>query len=92
MGDEISPFPEIREYPQLVTPVKAWVDALNSGDVDAALAPFADDVQYHFIFDAIRKENVRSVFDWLVGIEAKYKIVDCQQPQSDRVACAGRCG
>ena len=74
--------------PDPAAPVQAWVDALNSGDVDAALAPFADDVQYHFIFDAIRKEHVRSVFDWLVGIEAKYKIVDCQQPQSDRVECA----
>ena len=74
--------------PDPAAPVQAWADAINRGDVDAALALFTDDVQYHFVFDATGKEHVRGVFDWLVGIEAKYTISDCQQPQSDRVACA----
>ena len=73
--------------PDPATPVKAWVDAINSGDVDAALALFTDDVQYNFFFQAIGKEQLRSVFDWLVGINVKDAIRDCQQPQSDRVEC-----
>ena len=52
-------------------PVKAWVDAMNSGNVDAALAPFTDDVFYNFVFTVGGKEQVRGVFDWLVGIRVK---------------------
>ena len=35
-----TPIPTISD-PDLAAPVQAWVDSLNSGDVDAALAPFA---------------------------------------------------
>ena len=73
--------------PDPAAPVQAWVDALNSGDVDAALAFFTDNVLYDFVFIAGGKESLRMVFDWLVGIESQYRIQDCQQPQSDRVAC-----
>ena len=67
--------------------MQAWADALNSGDVDAMLALFTDDAQYQLFFDATGKEELRGVFDWLVGLKAKNKIGDCQQPQSDRVMC-----
>ena len=32
--------------PDPAAPVKAWVDAMNSGDVDAALALFTDDLKF----------------------------------------------
>ena len=66
--------------------VKAWVDALNSGDVDAALALFTDDGKYQIYYSASGKEQVRPVFDWLAGLETKTQLMDCQ-PQGDRVVC-----
>jgi hypothetical protein len=68
-------------------PVKAWVDALNSGDVDAALAPFTDDVTFAvFEYNASNKDGLRGIFDWLAGLETKYQIMECQ-PKEDRVVC-----
>jgi hypothetical protein len=72
----------------LVVPVKAWADALNKGDVDAALAPLADSVwwtgSYHGA--AGGKEQLRPLFEGLVGQEAKHQIADCQ-PQGSGMLC-----
>ncbi len=70
-----------------VAPVKAWVEAINRGDVDAALALFTDRVRYVFVFDAMGKEQLRGVFDWLVGIESKFVIDNCEQPQNGQAVC-----
>jgi 7,8-dihydropterin-6-yl-methyl-4-(beta-D-ribofuranosyl)aminobenzene 5'-phosphate synthase len=69
------------------TIVKAYYAALNSGDVDAALAFFTDDVKFRGENYATGKEMLRGVFDWLVGTEVKHGPPDCQS-QNDRVVCA----
>ena len=71
----------------LTAPVQAWVDALNSGDVDAALALFTDDVKFDvFEYHARNKNELRGIFDWLAGLETKYQIKECQKKE-DRVVC-----
>ena len=73
--------------PDPAAPVQAWVDALNSGDVDAALALFTDDLKFAvFEYDASNKDGLRGIFDWLAGLETKYQIKECQ-PKEDRVVC-----
>jgi 7,8-dihydropterin-6-yl-methyl-4-(beta-D-ribofuranosyl)aminobenzene 5'-phosphate synthase len=66
--------------------VQAYYAALNSGDVDAALAFFTDDVKFRGEYYATGKEALRGVFDWLVGTEVEYGPPDCQS-QNDRVVC-----
>ena len=71
----------------LVAPVKAYVDALNSGDVDGALALFADNAKWgDEMVRAFGKEQLRTALEWLVAFEVKQQITECQ-PQSDRVTC-----
>ena len=73
--------------PDPAAPVQAWVDALNSGDVDAALALFADDLKFDvFEYHARNKDELRGIFDWLAGLETKYQIKECQTKE-DRVVC-----
>ena len=66
--------------------VQAWADAINSGDVDAALDLFTDDGKYLIGYTAYGKEPMRWVFNWLAGLETKWEILDCQ-PQDDTIAC-----
>ena len=67
--------------------MQAWVDALNSGDVDAALALFTDDLKFDvFEYHARNKDELRGIFDWLAGLETKYQIKECQTKE-DRVVC-----
>jgi ketosteroid isomerase-like protein len=71
----------------LVAPVKAWADALNNGDVDAALSLFTDNVRWDIWgAPANGKEASRTLLDWLVASEFEQQITNCQ-PQADRVAC-----
>jgi ketosteroid isomerase-like protein len=71
----------------LVASVEAWTDAINNGDVNAALALFTDDVRWDIWGNpATGKEASRPLQDWLVALEAKLQITDCQ-PQADRVTC-----
>jgi ketosteroid isomerase-like protein len=72
----------------LVAPVKAYVAALNAGDVDGVLALVTDDVSWFELGGdhASGKEQLRTLLDWWVTLEAKHQITDCQ-PQADRVAC-----
>jgi hypothetical protein len=67
--------------------VKAWTDAINSGDVDGALTLFTDDVRWDIWGNpANGKEASRPLLDWLAALEAKLQITNCQ-PQADRVVC-----
>jgi len=72
----------------LVAPVKAWADALNKGDVEAALAPMADNVWWKasYQFSEMGKEVLRGMFAYLVAMETKHQIKECRQ-QADRVTC-----
>ena len=72
----------------LIAPVKAYVAALNAGDVDGALALLTDDVTWVELGGdtAHGKEQLRTLLDWWVTLEAKQQITDCQ-PQADRVVC-----
>ena len=61
---------------------------MNSGDVDAALAFFTDDVKFSvFEYFASKKDGLRGIFDWLAGLETKYQITECQ-PKDGGVVCA----
>jgi ketosteroid isomerase-like protein len=73
----------------LVAPVKAWVDAINKGDVEAALAPFTDNVWWTASYRDTEagKEHLRGLFESLAGIETKHQIGDCQ-PEGADVVCA----
>jgi ketosteroid isomerase-like protein len=79
--------------PDLIAPVKAWADAINKGDVDAALALIAEDGTWLGCYKCGEgttgsgKEQVRPGFDDLVGQETKLQVQECQ-PQGDRVACS----
>jgi ketosteroid isomerase-like protein len=79
--------------PDLIAPVKAWADAINKGDVDAALALITEDATWLGCYSCgegttgTGKEQVRPGFDDLVGQETKLQVKECQ-PQGDRVACS----
>ena len=79
--------------PDLIAPVKAWADAINKGDVDAALALITEDASWFGCYacgegtTGTGKEQVRPGFDDLVGFETKLQVKECQ-PQGDRVACS----
>lgn len=57
----------------------AWVAALNSGDVDAALALFREKAMFKFWNDTSQgEEQMRAMFDWLAGKETQYQITNCE--------------
>ena len=68
--------------------VQAWVDAINRGDVDAALALFTDKPSYFGPggYTASGMAQVAAAFNYMVSIETQYQITECQ-PESDRVVC-----
>ena len=83
-----TPVPPPTPTPNPAAPVQAWVDALNSGDVDATLALFTNDIKFSvFEYNATGKDQLREIFDWLAGLETKYRITECQ-PKEDPVACS----
>ena len=57
--------------------VQAYHAAVNSGDVDAALALLTDDVKFRGEYYGTGKEALPWVFDWLVGQETQWT-PDCQ--------------
>ena len=56
--------------------------------MDGVLALVTDDVSWFELGgdDASGKEQLRTLLDWWVTLEAKHQITDCQ-PQADRVVC-----
>ena len=68
--------------------VQAWVEAINNGDEDAALALMTDDIDFHvWEYRANGKELLRRwILDWWVGLDTKYQIVTCES-QDNQVSC-----
>lgn len=57
----------------------ALVDAINNGDVDAALAVFTDNPNFRLYDDkAVGREEVRALLDWMAGKEARLRIAGCE--------------
>lgn len=72
-----------------IAAVQAWVEALNSGDVDAVLAHMTDDVSFSvWEYYANGKEDLRRwILDWWVGLDTEYTSVACE-PGENEVSCA----
>ncbi len=63
---------------------RAWIDAINNGDVDAALAVVTDNPKFRFWKDqAVGVEEVRSMFEWMAGKETHLQIADCEWVGTD---------
>jgi hypothetical protein len=60
-----------------VSTVKAWMDAMNAGEVDAALAPFTDDAPVTGVLQATGKEALRGAFGYVIGMENRFGVPDC---------------
>lgn len=67
-----------KQVPVITASAQALVDAINSGNVDAALALLADDAEFQVWTDeAAGAEQLRPLFDRLAGKETQYQITDC---------------
>ncbi len=62
--------------------VKAWVGAINNGDLEAALALMTQDATFQGAFT----EPAPNVVDWWIDIGSKNVVPSCQS-ESDRVIC-----
>lgn len=82
-----TPIPPTPLAPEGMDVVRAWADALYSGDVDAALSYFTDDGSYVLFYQAHGKEELRWAFNSMAGLETKYADFECQ-PEGDKLACA----
>lgn len=85
-------YASVTSTPTLEIPatVQAWVDAINNGDPEAAVAIFADTVQYDggAIFGtAYSADALRNLFGHYAGTETKFQITDCRPTPNDRVFC-----
>ncbi len=67
------------QEPATAAAAQSLVDAINSGDADAALALLTDEAKFGMLNDkAEGAEELRSMFDWLAGKETQYQINDCE--------------
>lgn len=67
------------QEPATFAAAQAWVAALNSGDVDAALTLFTGEPMFTFWTDKSQgEEQTRGMFDWLAGKETQYQITNCE--------------
>lgn len=82
-----TPAPPVAESDPVAV-AQAWVDAINNGDEDAALALMTDDIDFSvWEYNAHGKENLRrQILDWWVGLDTKYQIVTCES-QENQVSC-----
>ncbi len=62
--------------------VQAWIDAINSGDLDVALALMTPDSKMSGVFT----DPPPDVLDWFINGTFRYGVPDCQ-PQGDQLAC-----
>lgn len=75
------------QVPVITASAQALVDAINSGDVDAAVAHFTDDAKVTLGSDkAAGKDQLSSLFSWLAGKETQVQITDCVW-QGDKLVC-----
>lgn len=76
-----------KQVPVITASAQALVDALNGGDVDAAVAYFTDDAKVTFAKDQVAgKDQLSSLFNWLAGKETQVQITDCVW-QGDKLVC-----
>ena len=79
--------PPIEEPPVIpadpIEVVNAWTAALNSGDIETALAYFTDNAKYTLGENATGKPALRNLFEWLVAMETRWDPPDCKPLGSD---------
>lgn len=74
--------------PATTAAAQSLVDAINNGDVDAALALFTDDPKVQIWNDKVAgMEQLRAMFDWLAGGGTQYQMAECKW-QGMGVQCA----
>jgi hypothetical protein len=67
------------QEPATAAAAQGLVDAINSGDADAALALLPNEAKFQMLNDkAAGAEELRSMFDWLAGKETQYQVSDCE--------------
>ncbi len=67
-----------KQVPVITASAQALVDAINGGDIDAAVALLTDDAEFQVWTDeAAGAEQLRPLFDWLAGKGTQYQITDC---------------
>jgi hypothetical protein len=81
-----TPAPPVTETDPVAV-VQAWVEALNSGDKDAALDLFTDDIRYRMHYTANNKQELGWVFTWLTGLDTEFEVLNCQ-PKDDKADCS----
>jgi len=70
-----------------LTIVNSWLEALNAGDVDAALSYLADDAQITSDRAYTGKEEIRGWYEDLVGANGTSTLSDCQV-DGETVTCS----
>lgn len=76
-----------KQVPVITASAQALVDAINGGDVDAAVALLIEDAKVTFAKDqAAGKDQLSSLFNWLAGKETQVQIKDCVW-QGDKLVC-----
>ena len=70
-----------------LTIVNSWLEALNAGDVEAALSYLADDAQITSDQAYTGKEEIRGWYEGLVGANGVSTLSDCQV-DGETVTCS----
>ena len=58
--------------------IKAYQDAANRGDVDAAVGLFADRAIVMVLGGAVGRDEIRGVEDWQAGLNRRLEFTDCK--------------
>jgi CubicO group peptidase (beta-lactamase class C family) len=69
------------QEPATAAAAQGLVDAINSGDTNAALALFtqSDETKFRMMSDeVVGADHLGSMFDWLAGKAAQFEIADCE--------------
>ena len=72
----------------LLAVVKAYQDAANRGDVDAAVALFADQAIVMMLGGAVGRDEIRGVEEWQAGLNHRLEFTDCKTA-GNTVTCKG---
>lgn len=74
----------IRPAPEAIA--RGWVDAINRGDVDAALALTTTDIVIRPALGGYyyRRERVREVLEWRAALNERWKVVSWEYDGRDR--------
>lgn len=67
------------QEPATAAAAQGLVNALNSGDVDAAVALLPDEAKFRMLNDeAVGADQLVAMFDWLAGKGTQFQITDCE--------------